>query len=230
MNITFADAIRDFFRRYATFSGRSSRSQYWFVVLALVILNIFISVPMILVPFAMFGVPALGLGLMVVANIVVFGIAIAILIPSLALTVRRLHDIGRSGVWLVIFLLLPMLAGLILVLAMQNNYNTAGIIFSMAILPIAGIWGLIWMCTPGDVGENEYGPDPIEMAAAEKAAKLNPYQQYPYPQNPYQQNPYQQNQYPQNQYPQNPYSQNPYQGNGWQRGDYNPNNGGGYGN
>ena len=57
---------------------------------------------------------------------------IAILLPSLAVSVRRLHDIGKSGGWLLICFI-PIIGGIIL---------------------------LVWDCTEGQEGENQYGPDP----------------------------------------------------------------------
>ena len=74
-------------QNYATFSGRARRSEYWYFVL----FNFIISIVVGLIEGAM-GTEALG---------VIY--SLAVLIPSLAVAVRRMHDVGKSG-W---FLLIP---------------------------------------------------------------------------------------------------------------------------
>lgn len=103
---SFGKAIKSCFNKYATFTGRANRSEYWYWALFNFILGL---------------IPYLGW----LAFLVTF-------IPGLAVCVRRLHDIGKSG-WNYLFVLIP-IVGFILM--------------------------LIWFCTPGDEGENEYGPDP----------------------------------------------------------------------
>jgi uncharacterized membrane protein YhaH (DUF805 family) len=81
--MSFGEAIQDGFRKYAQFSGRSSRSAYWFWVLFVVILYV---VAFILDAAAKTVIPLLIVWL-------------AVLVPSLAVLFRRLHDTGRSGWW-----------------------------------------------------------------------------------------------------------------------------------
>ena len=58
--------------------------------------------------------------------------SLAIILPSLAIEIRRLHDIGKSGWWIFI-----------------------------ALIPLVGsIWLLVLLATEGQPGENQYGPDP----------------------------------------------------------------------
>ena len=81
------------FTRYATFSGRAGRPEYWYFSLIYVLLALIIG--------AVDGIvgwydPATGVGLL--SGI----LALALLLPSTAVTVRRLHDTGRSGWWLLI--------------------------------------------------------------------------------------------------------------------------------
>jgi uncharacterized membrane protein YhaH (DUF805 family) len=111
-------------RRYAEFSGRSRRKEYWMFTLLLVIVNIVITVVE----------TALGLGTSIGG---IYGplsllVLLVILVPSIAVGVRRLHDTGRSGWWMLIALL-PIIGGLVL---------------------------LIFFVLEGDKGPNEYGPDP----------------------------------------------------------------------
>jgi uncharacterized membrane protein YhaH (DUF805 family) len=106
-------------RKYAQFSGRSRRSEYWYFVL----FNILISI-----------------GLAIVDNVVGLGgvlgavYALAVLVPGLAVSIRRLHDVSKSGWWLLIALI-PLLGAIAL---------------------------LVFMATDSTPGENEYGTNPKE--------------------------------------------------------------------
>ncbi|WP_115717360.1 DUF805 domain-containing protein [Gallaecimonas mangrovi] len=107
------------FRKYADFSGRARRQEYWmfglFNLLIIVAIMVLIQVTQ---------EPRLA--------IIELVYALVVLIPSLSLTVRRLHDTGRSGWWILIQMI-P-LAG--------------GIIF------------LVFMCSDSHPGTNLYGPNP----------------------------------------------------------------------
>ncbi len=89
---------------YATFSGRARRSEFWWWYLVLVVIGVVSS----------FFDRILGSGIIGGSVDLVFGlIGLALLLPSLAVTVRRLHDTGRSGWWLLIGLV-PVVGQLIL--------------------------------------------------------------------------------------------------------------------
>jgi uncharacterized membrane protein YhaH (DUF805 family) len=95
---TFGQAIARFFRSYARFSGRASRSEYWCVQLAVAAVAIF-CVAIV----AVAGDPS-ALGRMSLVPVAVFVLVCAL--PSWALLVRRLHDADLSG-WMCLLLLLP---------------------------------------------------------------------------------------------------------------------------
>lgn len=117
--MTFTQAIQSVFSQYATFSGRARRSEYWFFVL----FNYVISA-------------ALGfLGRYMFLFSILSGLySLAVLIPSLAVTWRRLHDIGKGGGW-----------------------------YFMVLVPLVGwILLIIWLCRDSQPGENAYGPNPKE--------------------------------------------------------------------
>ena len=104
-------------KNYAGFDGRARRTEYWMFVL----FNVIITVVLDLIGMAVRLVGILG-----------FVYGLAVLIPSLAVGVRRLHDTGRTGWWLLI-----------------------------GLIPIVGtIILIVFMATPGDRGNNGYGPDP----------------------------------------------------------------------
>ena len=91
-------------KKYTVFSGRARRKEYWFFFL----FNILFSIAAAIIDNATGTFdPSTGMGM--------FGAlyTLAILIPSLAVTVRRLHDTGRSGWWLLV-VLIPMLGGIVL--------------------------------------------------------------------------------------------------------------------
>jgi uncharacterized membrane protein YhaH (DUF805 family) len=182
-------------RQYAEFSGRARRKEYWMFALVNILIIIALgSLGALAKTFSdsmespAFG--ALGLYFLVV------------LIPSLAVTARRLHDIGKTGWWQLLGLVYPIpLVGW-----------------------IAAIVMIVWCATEGNKGPNEYGPDPKDPSRQgpypEGPHQQGPYSQSPYQQGAYQQGAYQQGPYQQGPYPQSPYQQGPYQQNPQQQGPY----------
>lgn len=213
MTVTFGNALKDFFTRYATFSGRSTRAQYWYVVLALVIFNLITSFPLMVIALATSGLGFILYGLVMIVWLI-------LIVPILALSVRRLHDIDRSGWWLLLFFLVPAISSALITLSFLTPHDPNIFLMALGFLlcPVAAIWGFVWMCTAGTEGPNEYGPDIRELPDPVKAFPpygmpqqwQQPYGQIPYQGNPYGQNPYQGNSYGQNPYQGNPYGQNPY--------------------
>lgn len=109
-------------RQYADFEGRARRQEYWMFVLFNILFAIAASVIDGVLGFAIGG----SIGLVYVLY------ALFTLIPSIAVAVRRMHDIGKSG-WMLLVAFIPL---------------------------IGGIWLLVLMVTEGEHGDNEYGPDP----------------------------------------------------------------------
>ena len=119
------DWYRVVLSKYADSSGRSRRAEYWYFVLVNLIINIGLAImdPM--------------LDLMIAPNLGLLGLiyGLAVLIPSIAVLVRRLHDTGRSGWWwLLIFL--PLVGAIILI---------------------------VFLAEDSDPGGNQYGPNPKLM-------------------------------------------------------------------
>lgn len=106
-------------KNYTVFNGRARRKEYWMFVL----FNLLLSIAATVADYALFNT---GSG-------AISGLyALVLLIPSLAVGVRRLHDVGKSGWFLLI-----------------------------AFVPLVGvIWLLVLTCTEGTHGDNEYGLDP----------------------------------------------------------------------
>ena len=126
----FMDALTTVLRnKYGTFSGRASRSEYWWSYLGIAVIS------MVLQIIGIVGGLALGSvneGLGALFGLVAFAGLLALLIPSLAVNVRRLHDTGKSG-WMLLILLIPCI-GFIL-------------------------W-LVWMIEDGQPHVNAYGAVP----------------------------------------------------------------------
>ena len=118
--MSFGQAIRSCWNKYFDFSGRARRSEYWwwklFVFLGLIIFDIVDGL-------AGFGILSLLF-------------LLAVILPSIAVEVRRLHDIDRSGWW-----------------------------YLLNFVPILGfIVLLIWYVRPGTDGPNRYGLNPLATA------------------------------------------------------------------
>ncbi len=80
----FSDAVGSCFSNYATFTGRASRSEYWYFVLFQALANLIV------------GIIAARAG----SNLLGGLVELALFLPALAVGVRRLHDIDKSGWWL----------------------------------------------------------------------------------------------------------------------------------
>ncbi|MDC7292291.1 MULTISPECIES: DUF805 domain-containing protein [unclassified Butyrivibrio] len=115
--MSFVDAIKSVFSQYANFSGRARRSEYWYYVLCYAIISIVIN--LLSQASSVFAIVGTVVGL-------------ALICPTLAVEIRRLHDIGKSG-WYLLFNLIPLVGAIIL---------------------------LVWFCKDSEPGDNMYGPNP----------------------------------------------------------------------
>jgi uncharacterized membrane protein YhaH (DUF805 family) len=106
--MTFTESIRTVLSKYATFSGRAQRSEFWWWILFVFILQIVLQI-----------IDNAVLGFDTVSGDSVgplSGIAtLALLIPNLAVGARRLHDTGRSG-WWQLLVLIPLIGAIILLI------------------------------------------------------------------------------------------------------------------
>ncbi|MDA8262802.1 MAG: DUF805 domain-containing protein [Actinomycetota bacterium] len=102
-------AVRSVLGQYATFSGRASRAEYWWYSLA--------SAVALLALTYLLGGSRLGDLLIVLVDLGLF-------LPGLAVTVRRLHDTGRSGGWIFITLV-PLVGAIVLIVMMASRGDAA---------------------------------------------------------------------------------------------------------
>ncbi len=117
--MNFQQAVQSCLAKYATFSGRAARSEFWYWQLFLVVAGLIAEI-------FDFGIGWRGSPLTSIFWLVT-------LVPALAVAVRRLHDVGRSGWWLMLYFV-PLVGWIVL---------------------------LIWFCTKGPRGYNSYGADPL---------------------------------------------------------------------
>jgi uncharacterized membrane protein YhaH (DUF805 family) len=119
--MSFSEAIGSVFRNYATFSGRAPRSEYWYYVLFTILVAMATGiVDMMLFPAWTGFSPITSL-----ANLL-------LLLPSISVGIRRLHDVDRSGWW-----------------------------FLLAFTVIGVLVLLYWAVRSGTPGSNRFGPDPL---------------------------------------------------------------------
>jgi uncharacterized membrane protein YhaH (DUF805 family) len=125
------EAIKSGFSNYVNFSGRAIRSEYWYWTLFVFVL---VGVLGIIDEWLN---PGLSMGAFSIFNGLV---SLALFLPGLAVSVRRLHDIDRTGWWLLL------------------SFTVIGIVLL-----------IVWACQPGTPGPNRFGPDPMPALGAGSA-------------------------------------------------------------
>lgn len=113
----FQTAIKACFSKYVTFSGRASRSEFWWFILFIVIGNFVLGI----VDLSLFGRSAGGDSISILGGL----FSLAVFLPSIAVGVRRLHDVDKSG-WWYLLALIPLVGGLILIVFFFIHRGTPG--------------------------------------------------------------------------------------------------------
>jgi uncharacterized membrane protein YhaH (DUF805 family) len=122
-------AVARFFRKYATFSGRASRSEFWWWALASAIISLVLNfltfiggaAGMTLRPDGT-SIPGPGYWIGLILSAI---ISLAIIVPNLAVTVRRLHDTNMSG-WTILLGLIPFVGPILLVVFCAQSSKPEG--------------------------------------------------------------------------------------------------------
>jgi uncharacterized membrane protein YhaH (DUF805 family) len=144
----------DVLKKYAVFTGRASRQEFWMFVLFNVIIGIVLSIVDNLAGSTYtYYISSTGVPLKVgyIQNIY----SLIVLLPNLGVSVRRLHDVNKSGL-LILLVFVPV------VLFMWTFFTGAYmlmLLFALVMLGF-GIWLLVLYCTEGTRGPNKYGEDP----------------------------------------------------------------------
>ena len=123
--------------RYFEFSGRTSRAQYWLYQLVVIVLV----VGLIAYEYKTTGrLPAED----TLSPLMIF-LSLVHVIPGITVTVRRLHDIGKSGWW-----------------------------YLLSFVPLGGLWVLFWTCCASEPGSNEYGNRDGEPSRRQNSRRADP--------------------------------------------------------
>lgn len=117
----FSEAVSSGFRNYVGFSGRACRSEFWYWSLFVFGVSFFFGAVL----------PALGMGFQWAVLVNLF--SLVVLLPNIAVSVRRLHDLDKSGWWVLLWFI-PLIGAVVLI---------------------------IWFVGRGTPGENRFGPDPL---------------------------------------------------------------------
>lgn len=117
--MSFMESVKSVFSKYAVFQGRARRSEYWWFVL----FNFLVGLALGIIEYIIWGAEQNWLTLLY---------SLAVLLPGLAVTVRRLHDTSKSG-WLIFVGLIPIIGGIML---------------------------LVFCCQDSEPGDNKYGSNP----------------------------------------------------------------------
>ena len=121
------EAVKHVFNNFANFSGRARRSEYWYFVLFSMIVSTLLGAMGKETPMEVAG------QIMMVKQSKLLSIyQLAVFIPTLAVLVRRLHDVGKSG-WCYFWIFLPIVGWIMI---------------------------LVWLCREGERRTNRFGPDP----------------------------------------------------------------------
>ena len=142
-------AVRTVYSKYATFSGRASRAEYWYFFLFTIIA---------------------GAALSAIDATLSSAFSIANIVPNLAVAVRRLHDTNRSGKLIVALILVEVVLFLLIVVsfaaglsgAIGGNSDVAtgggiGVLVGVVLFVVLTICSIYLMAKRGDAGPNRYG-------------------------------------------------------------------------
>ncbi len=149
------NAVAETFRRtvtehYLDFQGRCARREFWYYVLAYFVIYIGLAIIQAVI------------GTRVLTGL--FGLAL--LLPGLGISVRRLHDTDRSGWWILIGVV-PVFLMIVLGAAALAGGEVGSAILSAVLLPIltlaAAALLIYWYAQPGTAGDNSYGPPPPQV-------------------------------------------------------------------
>lgn len=111
--IGFGEAVRLFFKQYATFSGRATRAEFWWGVLFEYLYTLAVYLVAVVVGLVMVFSGTDRKELMTVISFVLLAGSLVLVVPQLALIWRRLHDVGHSG-WFVLVMLIPFVGYILL--------------------------------------------------------------------------------------------------------------------
>ena len=141
----------DFINIFITFSGRINRAKYWIAVLVYAAIYFVV------------GVAAFLADQNTAVQAINAIVAVVLMISSIGVVIKRLHDRNKSGWYVLLFVVAPMIlfaAGLVIGTMSTGSDFVATALWLVAF--VIGIWAFVELgCLRGSIGQNRYGPDPL---------------------------------------------------------------------
>jgi uncharacterized membrane protein YhaH (DUF805 family) len=117
--VSFSEALNNFWKKYSQFEGRASRAEYWFSYLFVVGSTLFLTI-----------VDAVA-GTYPVLSLL---FSLAVFIPNLAVAARRMHDVGKSGTYL-LFGLIPFVGGILVLIELVKEADPRVNMYGAPVVP-----------------------------------------------------------------------------------------------
>ena len=144
------EATKTCFRKYITTSGRASRSEYWWFVLAVFLMSIVAAV----IDMILFGAAPEGSG-----GPLSLLVSLGTFIPSVTAAIRRLHDTGKPWYYLLVPIL-GLAVGVGIMMALGGG--SIGAVLGVIAIAAGFLLQLWWLIKPSDPGTNAFGPNPFD--------------------------------------------------------------------
>ena len=149
----FQDTVTN---HYMDFNGRIGRAQFWWYILVVVVIAV-----------------VAGIVASVTLHLISTLVSLGLLLPNLGMTVRRLHDSGKPGIWVLVLAIPAVLMMLLAILVVVSGGLLFGLLFLTPIISLVSLVGaviIIYFCVqPGDAAANTYGPPPAPWAPSKPA-------------------------------------------------------------
>lgn len=156
-------AVKTCFLKYFDFSSRASRSEFWWWTLFVVVGGVVTAILDIMI----FGIEESGVDFFAEIGIVNGIFNVATIVPSVAVTVRRLHDTNWTGWWVLAQLIVTIASFAITFVTLGGDSDE----FSVLLMVCWAVWTILSltiffrMFTAGNEGTNRFGPNPLATAA-----------------------------------------------------------------
>lgn len=155
--MNFQNAIKSGFKNWKNHSGRASRSEYWYWILAGILIDIFCEI--------------IDMSLGFNENGYISYLAITVLIiPSVNMSIRRLHDLDFGGWWFALFSTIALASCMLFIYyVIDTDGEISKGILSLLILAVFSYFFFFgFACKRGTKGTNRFGRDPLGNEALEK--------------------------------------------------------------
>ena len=175
--VSLPEAIKSCLRQYVGFHGRATRAEYWWWMLVTVVVTVVVSFLSLITYMVLSAMSVLSVTAMIELFVLSWLVGLAVLLPWLAVTARRLHDIGRTGWWQLVWRT-PGVLGVLCNLSMLMivtltplggmSESMVSVMITIVILLLISnvltialaVWEIWWMVKQGQAGPNRHGPDP----------------------------------------------------------------------